>query len=304
MSFLGRVYAFIVQIGSNFLEFLARAIVWRRKKGIITDMNRRYADGRNTVCDFYYRDSADKKPVLIYIHGGGWVSGTKGLRKFYCYEYVDNGYFVMNINYDYAPKKKFPTQIRQIFKAVEYLYFHADRYNLDMSKIVVAGESAGAYFSSYITAITRKKELYDALGIDFRYKHCFYPAATVLLNGAYDAINLSKIKFLNMGTFLHSFFGVPGRELRKGYKEEYRYFSPMEFINEDYPPTVVGRGVHDGLDPESALMAEKLKEKKVPYMEFMAKGLSGVHGFCIAAKTKEGRRCLDETLSFLSEVIA
>lgn len=302
MGKLRDFYGFTVQKGSNILENAARLLVRRKKGGITAEYNIKYSDTKNSLCDYYYTQSENKRPVLIYIHGGGWVSGVKALRRAYCFEFADRGFFVMNTHYDCAPQKRFPYQFGQLFKAIETLLDSAEKYNLDTSKIVLAGESAGAYFASYLAAIAKDNSLYDKLGINFKYRDTFDVNACVLLNGAYDAKELAGIRFINMKTFIYCYYGVNAKEILKNPDDErFEYFSPIKFIGSNFPPTVVGRGRHDGLDAESERLVKLFEKKGIKYVSFMAEGLIGIHGFCLAVNVKEGKRCFEEMFSFVKE---
>lgn len=297
-------YALFVQKGSNLLERLIMPILYQKKGDLTVEQNIRYSDNKHSLCDYYYLPTKEKKPIMIYIHGGGFISGIKDLRKYYCYEYARKGYFVMNTNYDYAPTKKHPFQLHQLFKAIENLLDNATKYNLDTSKIVIAGESAGAFFATYISAITKYRNLYDELDIHFKYRDTFDIKASVLLNGACDEQILAKIRFPNMGTFLRSYYGISAKEFTKEEnKEKCHYFSAVKFINSSFPPTVVIEGAHDPLCVESQNLIKIFNEKKIKHLGLLASGIVSPHGFCLATKTKEGKRILDLTQNFVEEVL-
>jgi acetyl esterase/lipase len=293
----------LVQKGSNLLETMAYALIRQKKEDLITEYNVPYGNSRNTVCDYYYLpDTQTKKPVLIYIHGGGWISGTKLLRKPYCFSFAKQGFFVMNTAYDYAPQKKFPTQLQQIFNAIEKLLDNAEKYNIDTSKIVVGGESAGAYFSAFVAAATKRPSLFDEMGISFKYRDIFDIKACILLNGAFDAERLTASRFPNMATFLTSHFDMSRKEIAKG-GEKTKYFSPVAYVDEKFPPTVIGEGKYDGLKKESTAAKQRLAELGIKHTSFMATGLVGIHGFCLAVNTKEGKRCFEHTLEFIKDTL-
>lgn len=296
-------YAMLVQKGSNLLETLVYPIIRQKKENLITEYNVPYGDSKNTVCDYYYLpDTQQKKPVLIYIHGGGWVSGTKLLRKPYCFSFAKEGFFVMNTAYDYAPQKKFPSQLQQIFTAIEKLLDNAEKYNIDTSKIIVGGESAGAYFSAFVAAATKNPTIYDKLNISFKYRDSFDIKSCILLNGAFDAERLSASHFPNMATFLISYYDMTRKQIAEG-GENTKHFSPATFIDSNFPPTVVGEGKYDGLKKESIAAKQTLSEFGIKYTSFMAEGIIGLHGFCLAVNTKEGKRCFEHALAFVKEVL-
>ncbi|MGN1100030.1 MAG: alpha/beta hydrolase, partial [Christensenellales bacterium] len=195
-----------------------------------------------------------KKPVFVYIHGGGYISGTKELRAQYCFAYSEKGFFSLNIHYQYAPEAVHPVQIRQAFKAIEYVFDRAEEYNLDTDRVVLAGESAGAYFAAFISAITVNRELYDKLGIDFKYRDSFRVGSAVLLNGAYNIQNMFDTKFANMMTFMCAYTGKSRKQMAELKGGEYLdSISPVNYINADFPPCVVITGKLDPLLSEGVL---------------------------------------------------
>lgn len=304
MNKFRHLYALFVQKGSNLLERIATPLLYTNKGELAIEQNIKYSDTKHSVCDYIYLPNEEKKPILIYIHGGGFISGVKSFRKYYCYEYAQKGFFVMNTHYDYAPTKKFPFQLHQLFKALEHLLDNAEKYNLDTSKIIIGGESAGGYFASYISAICKNKNLYDELGINFKYRDTFDIKASILLNAACDEQNLAKIKFLNMGTFLYSFYDMPSKDIiKEENKEKCYYFSGMKFIDSTFPPTVVVEGGHDPLRVEAQALTQKFSELGVKHLNIISNGIVGLHGFCLATKTKEGKRILDLTQNFIAEVL-
>lgn len=304
MDKLKKMGAAAVQKLSNMLELAAIPLLFEKKRNLTVEKDIKYWQTKHSLCDFYYINDGQKKPVMIYIHGGGFISGTKRLRKYYCYRYAKRGFFVMNTHYDYAPQKQFPFQLHQLFKAVEFLLDNKDRLNIDTDKIALAGESAGAYFCAYLAAIAKNPSLYADLNIDFKYQNDFDVKCLILLNGAFDAQRLAVSKFLNMGLFLHSFFDMPREDLLKEKnKEKTKYFFPLNYINQNFPPCALVKGAHDELGQDTDSFARLLTDMGVPCVSATAKGLVGIHGFCLAVKTKEGKRCLDIVMDFVNKTL-
>lgn len=120
-----------------------------------------YGDGERERLDYIYTNEEKefKRPVFFYIHGGGWIAGSKEARRNYCGKFADSGYFVANIEYDLAPEAKFPTAIGQCIRAVDFVLDHAEKYHLDTGRIAVGGESAGVYYAAFVSAISKDKEI-------------------------------------------------------------------------------------------------------------------------------------------------
>ena len=288
----------LLKVANDLIEYCACPAVFQPKKNLLCEKNLKYNKNKKSVCDFYYKNKNEKKPVMLYFHGGGFVSGIRKLRKYYCYEYAKRGYFVANIDYQNAPEQKFPYQLKQIFSAIEFIFDMKDDYNFDTEKIVLAGESAGAYFCTYIAAILKNKNLFDELGISFKYKDIFNIKALVLFNGAYNAISLADSTFPNMNLYLEAFFGISGEKMKQNIEKCF-YFSPINFINENFPPSVVVQGKYDKLAIETKHLIKIFEEKNIPYQSFVGVGIFGFHAFCIATRYKQPKMILDKTFKFI-----
>ena len=103
-------------------------------------------DGTDLKMDLYFPiKPAGPAPVVMFVHGGGWVSGTKadipGLS--YFLQLARRGYLIASIDYRLAPKYKFPANIEDVKCAVRSLRAHAKQWNLDPKRIGAWGDSAG-----------------------------------------------------------------------------------------------------------------------------------------------------------------
>lgn len=120
-----------------------------------------YADGNNQLSmDVFINDqsSETKRPVFIYIHGGGFAGGERTAGYPICEFLADKGYFAVTISYTlYMKDKSFSCDgilsekikairygVNDLWVATAWLIEHAGEYNLDTSNIFIGGSSAGA----------------------------------------------------------------------------------------------------------------------------------------------------------------
>ena len=83
-------------------------------------------------------------PVVVYIHGGGFIMLSKDTHWMMAYEFAHMGCLVITINYRLAPQHQFPRALHDIAEALEWVKNNAERYGGDLSRLAYAGESAGA----------------------------------------------------------------------------------------------------------------------------------------------------------------
>ncbi len=90
-------------------------------------------------------------PALLYVHGGGFRILSKKTHWLMALVFARAGYVVFSIDYRLAPKHPFPAALDDCAVAYRWLVEHASQYGADPSRLVLAGESAGA---NLITALT------------------------------------------------------------------------------------------------------------------------------------------------------
>ena len=110
-------------------------------------------DGTELKLDAYWpMQPAGPAPAIMFVHGGGWVAGTKtgtpGMS--YFLELARRGYFIASIDYRLAPTSTFPANIEDVKCAVRSLRANAAQYNLDPKRIGAWGASAGGHLVSLL----------------------------------------------------------------------------------------------------------------------------------------------------------
>ena len=135
-------------------------------------------------------------PLVVFIHGGGWLSNDKyadiGYMKETVSELLESGYALASIDYRFSTQATFPAQMLDCNAAISYLVDNAEKYGLDTDRMVVMGFSAGGHLASMV-GLAKNNEV-DAFFIpgsnkDFSFKGVvdFYgPADLTLFPGATD----------------------------------------------------------------------------------------------------------------------
>ncbi|MCI5734980.1 MAG: alpha/beta hydrolase [Eubacterium sp.] len=112
--------------------------------------------------DIMYPNSiskGDQLPVIIDIHGGGWMYGDKGLNENYCRALADKGYVVFDINYRLVPDVNVNEQIKDVMSALKWIGENINNYPCDSDNIMLTGDSAGGMLASYASLLLQSEEL-------------------------------------------------------------------------------------------------------------------------------------------------
>ncbi len=142
--------------------------------GVDTIIDIPYVDDGNKyhLLDVYYpQNTISPLPVIIDIHGGGWVYGTKEVNKIYCMLLAKHGYTVFNINYRLIPDCTLSGQMNDVSKALKWIFENLGNYPCDRSKVYLTGDSAGGQLAAYACAVNQSDELcglFDFEKSDFR----------------------------------------------------------------------------------------------------------------------------------------
>ncbi len=105
-----------------------------------------------------------KLPVIIDIHGGGWMYGDKELYSHYNMALAGRGFAVVGMNYRLAPEDAFPAAFIDVNRAATWVAANAQKYSLDTDNVFILGDSAGGHLASwYCTLMSSKayRELYE-----------------------------------------------------------------------------------------------------------------------------------------------
>jgi acetyl esterase/lipase len=172
----------------------------RLPKGTIIHSNIPYNNDtlKKHLLDIYLpAEAKGKMPVVVFIHGGGWIGNDKYADMGYMTNTVaamlNNGMAVASIDYRFAMQAVFPAILQDCNKAVSFLYDNADKFSLDKNSIALMGFSAGGHLASLMGTSQNNKvsNLYFPNTYrPFQYKAVvdFYgPVDLVLLPGNEDA---------------------------------------------------------------------------------------------------------------------
>lgn len=106
-------------------------------------------DARN-VLDFWQAKGEGNRPLLVYIHGGGWVAGDKKQKTSMYQSFLDAGISCAAVNYRLTPGNPLPAPVHDAARAIQFLRSKATEWKIDSSHIALTGGSAGACTSMWL----------------------------------------------------------------------------------------------------------------------------------------------------------
>jgi acetyl esterase/lipase len=227
-------------------------------------------------------------PTLVYIHGGGWMEGSRR----YCpgETFAVHGYAVASIDYRLASihghcksYNIFPAQIHDIKASVRWLRVNASEYGLDPQRFAAIGDSSGGHLSSLLGVSHGVEELQGELNAGasdaVQAVVDWYGPVDVLHQPpevAFDddpcqaSFTELRKRYVNqnLGHFYWSYaWGVfLGGSLRdKAMLERARHASPLTYVSPDAPPFLVLHGAQDEMIPvsQSRLLVDALRSAGV-----------------------------------------
>lgn len=270
-------------------------------KGVseILDIQYDTAD-KDAKLDIYYPADINKDlPVIVWVHGGGWLSGNKGQTGNYFKILAAHGYVVVSIDYSIAPEKKYPTPVKQTMAALKFLQDNSSKFHIDSSSVFLGGDSAGAQIVAQVANILSAPNYAELVQITPSIERSKIKGL-ILYCGAYDAKNLD----------IHGAFGQSLNAMLWAYsgKKDFvndAYFqtaSITDYVENSFPPCFISAGNADPLLIQSQKLARKLTALNVKADTlFFPKDFTPElrHEYQFYLDVDAGNIALDRSLEFL-----
>ena len=130
-----------------------------------------YTDDGNIYhkLDIYYPQGtkkSNKLPVIIDIHGGGWMYGDKDLNEYYCLALAEKGYVVFNMSYRLVPDVTVNEQLQDVASALKWISENMNDYPADAENIMLTGDSAGGQLAVYSAVLLQNEELRNTFKVE------------------------------------------------------------------------------------------------------------------------------------------
>jgi acetyl esterase len=278
--------------------------------GVLRLGNQQYITGdKDAQLDVYIPESVKqnekKLPVVIWTHGGAWISGSKTDAAPYFKLLAKAGYTVIAPDYTLAPEKAYPTQIHQLNSLYEYIQKNSDRFYADTNKIVLAGDSAGSQLSAQMAALITNSAYAQEVGITPALKS-EQLKGIILTCGIYKMEALARpgadvAPLISWGddTVVWAYSGT-----RDFSAPVIRQMSPYYHATKDFPATFVTGGNDDPLtDVQSKPFADELEGLGVSVTRlFYPKDHQPKlpHEYQFNLDTADGRHALEQIIDFIN----
>ncbi len=242
------------------------------------------------------KNAPETLPVLVYIHGAGWVFGNAHTHDRLSRELATGAEVaVVFVNYSLSPEHKYPTAIQEIYAVVEWIAKEGSTKGLDASRLYVGGDSVGGNMTAAITLMAKERS-----GPTIQKQLLFYPVT----DASFDTESYQQFA---EGYFLQ-------RDGMKWFWDQYTTdpneraqitASPLRATTEQLsglPEALVITGEADVLRDEGEAYANKLREAGVPVTAVRFQGI--IHDFVmlnVLADTNAKKGAIKLATTFLRE---
>lgn len=238
-------------------------------------------------------------PVVVHVHGGGWIMGSKFEMRDLARELAAQNLVVVTINYRLSPEHRFPAGAIDGLRAMEWVKKHIARYGGDPETIYLSGDSSGAHIAACMAAAATSQKLRDGWGVTFNVTT--RAKKLVLYYGVYKISHDKKVlqrKYFK--TYAKAYLGTLDMTKYKLVD----YVSPIDYVNPDFPKTMLLTGEVDPLCSQSVDFATALSKVDGEVKLLLLKKSeypNAVHGFLADAGTPHARLAFATVCDFLHE---
>lgn len=242
-------------------------------------------------------------PTIVWIHGGGFVSGRRSDITNYAKLLAGQGFTVVNLDYTIAPEAQYPTPVRQVNQALAYIAREGAALGINPGRLVLAGDSAGAQIAAQAAAVITNPDYAKLVGT--------VPgvspeqlAGTLLYCGVYDISGMGKDGGV-LGWFVQSAgWAYSGK---RNWRDDtmFQTMSIAPHVTAAFPSTFISAGNADPLGPQSVAIAQTLKSAGVTVEDlFFAPDYQPAlgHEYQFDITTEAGKLALSRSVDWLNSL--
>ncbi len=254
---------------------------------------------------FHPAGAAGALPTVVWTHGGAFVGGTKDELRGWFRLLASHGFTVVAPRYTRAPEARYPTPVRQVLAALAHVQEHADRFHVEPSRLVLAGDSAGAQISAQVATLVTVPSYARDLGLEPTVDAA-QVRGTVLCCGVFDLAQISRTSPLR-DVLRACGWAYSGN---RHFEDDERFLSTMSVgrhVTAAFPSTFVTVGNADPLRVQSQTLATTLERHGVDVetLFFPTDHEPALpHEYQFEADTADGVAALDRIVRFVRRCTA
>ena len=244
-------------------------------------------------------------PIVFYVHGGGFRILSKDTHWIMGLGFARRGFIVFNVSYRLAPKHRYPAAIEDVCRAFAWVSKHAAEYGGDTSRVVLAGESAGANLVTSL-AIALAYERPEPFARE-AFATGIVPRAVVPACGVFQVTDMQRLhrRKPTMSRFIADrLVEVESAYLPKApHAHSLDLADPLLFLERGEEPSrplapfFLPVGTRDPLLPDTRRLAAALRAMGVDAEDAYYPG--ELHAFHALVMRPNARRCWSDTFAFL-----
>ncbi len=263
----------LCSLSTIFVTSLAMAGEDQPKERPPTHANVSYGSHKANVLDIWVAKGEGPRPLLVYIHGGGWIGGTKNRTAAHVGPYLDKGISYAAVEYRLTGVASLPAPVHDAARAIQFIRTKAKEWNIKTDRIALTGGSAGACTSMWILC---HDDMADPKSDDPVLRESTRVTAAAVAGGQTSidpkviepwlGPNVLKHNMINMAVGERTIAGA--LKNYEKYRDLYVEFSAYNHVSEDDPPLLMSYGNNMKLPSESAghgihhpVYGVKMKEK-------------------------------------------
>lgn len=151
----------------------------------VRDLVYAMVEGLELGLDLYLPAGVANPPLVVWVHGGAWQSGTKSPAPM---EFVQNGFATASLDFRQSTQARFPAQIHDIKAAIRFLRAEAENYGYRTDRIAIAGSSSGGHLATLVGVTNGHPDLEGRVG-----GHFDQSSSVQAIVDYYGATNLTSI---------------------------------------------------------------------------------------------------------------
>jgi len=206
------------------------------------------------------KSKSTRTPAVIKVHGGGWVEGSKASAPYLNQWLSELGFTVFDIDYRMPPQAGWKDEVADVKSAIGWVVEHADTYKIDLNKINLLGDSAGGNLAMLAAYSMGNSTLPPSTNVPS------VPINTVI--NFYGPSDLTKFYKNNPSPgYVQNVMKEYIRGTPSQFPDRYEKLSPINYIGEHTPPTIMFLGTSDSLVPteQAKILGKELSMNHVPH---------------------------------------